>query len=80
MTKIRLTDGVEIIAQVGLDEVEKAFEKAVNGGHVIVVKSTDGTVKRVNPGQILYFEDAANGNGNGRPRVLASSTPSAERA
>lgn len=56
--KAKLNAGVEFRVEVSLEEMTAAFERALAEGRMLEIKSADGTVRRVNPGQVLYFEDA----------------------
>ncbi len=56
--KVQLNDGVALLVEVGLDEMSKAYETALEGNSLLEIRSGDGTIRRVNPHQILYFEEA----------------------
>ena len=56
--RIRLNDGINLVARATLDEFTKAYEAALKKGEPLEVENGNGKVRRLNPVQILYFEDA----------------------
>jgi hypothetical protein len=76
VVKLQLNDGVTLSVDVGLEEMQGAYEAALAGNRMLQITSADGTTRAVNPNQVLYLE--ANGNGEAEdPAVLreADSTP-----
>jgi len=57
--RLHLNDGVELRVDVDLETMSGAYEKAVESNKLLEIQSADGTARRVNPGQILYFEEEA---------------------
>jgi hypothetical protein len=56
--RIRLNDGINLVARTTLDEFTKVYEAALKNGEPLEVENGSGRLRRLNPVQILYFEDA----------------------
>jgi hypothetical protein len=54
---VHMNDGVTLRVKGDLDEISKAYEVALGGSSLLDIRSGDGTLRRVNAHQILYFEE-----------------------
>jgi len=55
--RIHLNDGVELRVEIDVETMTDAYENALENNKVLEIQSGDGTVRRVNPRQVLYFEE-----------------------
>ena len=55
--RVHLNDGYTIVSRSSLKEMQQAYSKALDRHTVLDLKSSDGTVRAINPMQILYFEE-----------------------
>ena len=64
-TRIRLTDGEDIIVDAEFPELMKAFRGALRAGRALEIRNEDGKTVAFNPSTILYFveDGAADTNG-----------------
>jgi hypothetical protein len=56
--KIRLNDGITLVARADLEQFTEAYQRALRNNEILEVENGDGKMRRLNPAQILYFEDA----------------------
>jgi hypothetical protein len=75
--KVRLSDGITIIVDAGLEDFRERCQAALADNTVLEVTNGDGKTRVVNPLQILYFEeaeaeDAVLPEANSSTRVTAS--------
>lgn len=72
MTRLRLSDGIDLEVDVPLEQVEEALEAALADGKLLRIQVSGESVT-VNPVQVLYLQDAgqtkaaAGRNGATRP-------------
>ena len=63
--RVRLNDGINLIARADLDEFTKAYLSALKNGEPLEIENGTGKIRRINPVQILYFEDATDAGDEG---------------
>jgi hypothetical protein len=73
--RVQLNDGLQIVSRMSYKDMQSALEKALARNSVLELESGDGTVRTINPMQVLYVEkiDEATADRllNGRPRHLS---------
>jgi hypothetical protein len=57
-TRVRLGDGVSLLIDADLKDARLAWRRASRDLDMIEITNDDGSVTAVNPGQILYLEEA----------------------
>jgi hypothetical protein len=56
--RIRLNDGINLMARAELNEFTKAYQDALKNNKLLEIENGSGRMRVLNPQQILYFEDA----------------------
>jgi hypothetical protein len=59
--KVRLNDGINLVVRGDLAGFSKRYEHALKHDEPMEVENGSGKMRILNPGQILYFEDASEG-------------------
>jgi hypothetical protein len=56
--RIRMNDGINLVARIELEEFTQAYQSALKNDELLEIENGNGHLRRLNPVQILYFEDA----------------------
>jgi len=78
--RIRLGDGITLVVQADIEDFTKAYKAALKHDELLDVENGDGKTRRINPVQILYFEDAGEGSAEDVPEIESVAAPDLEVA
>jgi hypothetical protein len=69
MTRLRLTDGIELIIETSVDEARQALQMAIADGQFLEITVADGRFVTINPQHVLYLLEGAETDGDDAPSL-----------